>query len=229
MHNIFIIPSTIHPLFTAVSYDDRFTQTIGTIESIKKHVKDDFSILLIDSSSEPLGDEKIAKLKESVDIFLDYSSNPTTQEINRRYLKSYGENFLLREAINYLKVRYDLTVNGRMYKLGGRCELMPGFDITNHTKVGEKFVFKNRLSTWRTPEQQTVFNSTHLLETRFYSWPFSFTDKYLGIIEKNMELFAHGLDTEHAHLINIAKEDLLEIDKLNVGCIIAADGRYIED
>lgn len=230
MLNIFIVPSTIQPLYGVVSYEDRFKQTMDTVNSIKNTVKDDFKIVLIDSSSNKLSDDKIKTITENVDTFLDLSDDQNCQAFNQNWLKSHGENYLLYNAILYLKRSHDFSITeGRMYKLGGRCKLLNSFDNKDHIELKDKYVFKKRLNTWRTLEQQKIHNSTHLLETRLYSWPFSFVDDYLKVIRKNFELFKDGLDTEHAHFINISKEKLHEHDKLNVGCIIAASGEYIED
>lgn len=228
MLNIFIIPSTVQPLYGVVNDDDRYSQTLETIESIKKYVKDDFLIILADSSARKLVDAKMEALRNASNIFLDYSDDPVCQEFNKNWLKSHGENYLLFQTISY--IQQNVKVNdARVYKLGGRCHLLPSFSTIDHTSLKDKFVFKKRLNTWRNEEQQKVFNSTHLLETRLYSWPYEYNNKYLNIIEKNFNLFKYGLDTEHAHFLNIAKEDLYEYDKINVGCIIAASGAYIED
>lgn len=230
MLNIFIVPSTIQPLYGVVSYEDRFTQTMDTVNSIKDRVKNDFKIVLADSSAKKLSADKIDLIQKSVDVFLDFSDDETCQAFNKHWLKSQGENYLLYNAISIMKQSHDLyNTEGRMYKLGGRCKLLENFNIQDHTNLKDKYVFKKRLDTWRTLEQQKVHNSTHLLETRLYSWPFSFADDYLNIIKKNFDLFNDGLDTEHAHFINVPKTHLHEYDKLNVGCIIAASGQYIED
>jgi hypothetical protein len=228
MLNIFIIPSTIQPLFGVVNDDDRFNQTLETIESIKKYVSDDSFIILADSSARKLDEHKKNTLKNVSDMFLDYSDNETCQEFNKNWLKSHGENYLLWQSIQFIQNNLNIDT-ARVYKLGGRCHLLPSFNVADHTSMTDMFVFKKRLVTWRTEEQQKIFNSTHLLETRLYSWPYKFNNKYLGIIQKNFSLFAHGLDTEHAHFINIDKTELCEYDKINVGCIIAASGAYIED
>ena len=57
------------------------------------------------------------------------------------------------------------------------------------------------------------------------------TDEYFSILNKNMQLINQGLDTEHAHFINVPKEKLLEFDVLNVGCYVAGytDSYYIKD
>ena len=227
MNNIFVIPSTIQPFYGVVSHEDRYIQTLETIKSIKNIVKDEHLIVLIDSSAVKLSQEKLENLKNNVDVFLDFSDDQLAQEFNGKWLKSPGENYLLFNAIIKTKQLFDLTnKKGRMYKLGGRCFLLPKFNSLDHTSIEDRYIFKN---TWRTLEEQKICNSTHLLETRFYSWPFNFVDDYLEVIKKNFEMFNYGLDTEHAHFLNIPKDKLVEFDKMNVGCIMAANGNYMED
>lgn len=236
MLNIFIVPSSIQPLFGVIDYEERYRQTLKTIQSIKENVKGEFIIVLADSSAKKLSSEKTQALKDSVNLFLDFYDDEKAQYFNSNWMKSHGENYLLYNSIRAIKDiylgNYNLelqSIAGRMYKLGGRCALLPSLNIKEHTDEDGKYVFKKRLSTWRNLEQQKVYNSTHLLETRFYSWSLNLVDDYLNIIEKNFELFSHGLDTEHAHLINIPPDKLVEKNKMHVGCYIAASGQYIED
>jgi hypothetical protein len=130
----------------------------------------------------------------------------------------------------FLKDRFDLpNLKGRMFKLGGRCELQKNFNIDEYSSYENKFVFKKRVPSWRTEQLQKLLESTHLLDTRMYSWDFSLTDEYVEVIDKSFSQFPLGLDTEHTHFINIDKSKLIELDILNVGCYVAADGRYVID
>ena len=229
MKDIFIVTSCMQPLFGVVNHEDRYQQTVKTFDSVRKRVPDAL-ILFIDSSVFPIEPNKLETIKSKVDIFLDFSGDKQAQEINSRMLKSVGENYLLLNSIMHLKTKYDFpNMTGRMYKLGGRVELMDNFTTDDYKDTYGKFVFKKRLNSWMDPEIQKRFNSTHILETRLYSWCFSLVDEYIQVIYKNFELFNQGLDTEHSHLLNIPSEKLLEFDMLNVGCVMALNGQYMLD
>ena len=229
MKNIFIVTSCIQPSIGVLNFEDRYTQTIETFDSIRRQTKDSL-IVFTDSSVHPLDTAKLEVIKSKVDVFLNFSDNKQAQEINRHGLKSFGENYLLLQSILHLKNNYDFkNMQGRMFKLGGRCNLMESFDISDYDNTFGKFVFKKRLSSWMPEEVQKTFGSTHILETRLYSWCFSLVDEYIEIIHKNFELFNKGLDTEHSHLINIPKDKLLEYDMLNAGCVLALNGQYMLD
>lgn len=229
MKNIFIVSSCIQPNIGVVNFEDRYTQTIETFDSVRRQTKDSL-IVFTDSSVHPLEDWKLDVIKSKVDIFLDMSTNPSAQEINRHGLKSFGENFLILNSIVHLKEKYDFkNMEGRMFKLGGRVGLLDEFDLKDYDNTFGKFVFKKRVQSWMPLDVQNSYGSTHILETRLYSWCFSLVDEYIDIIHKNFALFNKGLDTEHSHMINIPSSKLLEFDMMNTGCVMALNGQYMHD
>lgn len=229
--NIFIIPSCIKSKLGMINHDERFEQTLKTFETVRKQVPNSI-IVFCDSSIGGLEDQKRFKLRDNVDFYLDYSGDETAQEINEKKLKSHGETYLLQKAIDFAKTKIDLEKEtGRMFKLGGRCELLDEFTMDDYADADGKFVFKKRTESWMEKTVQLRNNSTHTLQTRLYSWSLSMTDEYLSILEKNVPLLNSGLDTEHAHFVNIPKDKLLEFDVLNVGCYVAGytESYYIKD
>lgn len=229
MKNIFIVSSCIQPNIGVVNFEDRYTQTIETFDSVRRQTKDSL-IVFTDSSVHPLEDWKLDVIKSKVDIFLDMSTNPSAQEINRHGLKSFGENFLILNSIMHLKEKYDFkNMEGRMFKLGGRVCLLDEFDLKDYDNTFGKFVFKKRVQSWMPLDVQNSYGSTHILETRLYSWCFSLVDEYIDIIHKNFALFNKGLDTEHSHMINVPSSKLLEFDMMNTGCVMALNGQYMHD
>lgn len=229
MKNIFIVSSCIQPNIGVVNFGDRYTQTIETFDSVRRQTKDSL-IVFTDSSVHPLEDWKLDVIKSKVDIFLDMSTNPSAQEINRHGLKSFGENFLILNSIMHLKEKYDFkNMEGRMFKLGGRVCLLDEFDLKDYDNTFGKFVFKKRVQSWMPLDVQNSYGSTHILETRLYSWCFSLVDEYIDIIHKNFALFNKGLDTEHSHMINVPSSKLLEFDMMNTGCVMALNGQYMHD
>lgn len=227
--NIFIVPSCIQSLMGVIDAEKRYEQTLRTFDSVRELTKDSI-IVFTDSSVYPLSEDKKSTISSKVDFFLDFNEDPIAQKINQLQLKSDGECYLLKNSILFLKEKFDLpNLKGRMFKLGGRCELQKEFDINEYSSYADKFVFKKRLVSWTSGPQQKAYGTTHLLDTRMYSWDFNLTDEYVSVIDKSFPLFALGLDTEHTHFLNIDKNKLIELDKLHVGCYVAADGRYVID
>lgn len=229
MKDIFVVPSCIQPNMGVIDFEERYKQTLKTFESIRNKTEDSL-IVLVDSSTHPLEEWKKEELGSKVDIFLDFSQDETAQKINNLQLKSFGENYLLLNGITYLKQHLDFkNLTGRMFKMGGRSQLLDAFDIREYDNTFGKYVFKKRLNSWMPKEVQDHFGSTHILETRFYSWCFSLVDEYVEIINKNFVLFNQQLDTEHSHFLNIPPDKLIEFDMLNVGMTIALNGHYMVD
>lgn len=228
--NIFIVPSCLKTIIGKINYQDRYEQTLKTFDSIRRQTKDSV-IVFCDSSIGGIDDEHNEVITSKVDHFLDFSRDDTARQINERGLKSIGESYLLGHAIAYAKNNLNLNQDGRMFKMGGRCELLEEFTLDDYKDTDGKFVFKTRLASWRDEPTKVNFGATHLLETRLYSWSLSMTDEYLSVLNKNFELLNQGLDTEHAHFVNIPKDKLLEFEVLNVGAWIAGytSSYYIKD
>jgi hypothetical protein len=230
MKNIFLVTSCMQPTFGVINLEDRYKQTLETFESIRNKTEESF-IMFTDSSVTPIEQSKIDNIKSKVDVYLDLSKDQQAQQFNtHEQLKSFGENFLLLSSINYLKKEYNFAdMKGRMFKLGGRSKLQDNFNMRDYDNTEGKFIFKKRLNSWMPVEVQKQFGSTHILETRMYSWCFSLVDEYEQIILKNFGTMNKGLDTEHCHFLNVPKDKLIEVDMLNVGTTIARTGDYMLD
>ena len=228
--NIFIVPSCIKTLIGTINYEDRYQQTLTTFDTLRTQVPDSI-IIFCDSSIGGLEEDKKRVIASKVDHYLDFSSDPTAMQINQMSLKSVGETYLLGHSIHYAKNNLNLNQKGRMFKLGGRCEVLDTFTMDDYKNIENKFVFKKRIPSWKDEQTKSIFGCTHLLETRLYSWNLDMTDEYLSILDKNLELLNRGLDTEHAHFINIPKDKLLEFETLNIGAMIAGytSSYYIKD
>lgn len=223
------------PTIGVLNFEDRYKQTIETFISIREKTKDSI-ILFSDSSVHKLDAEKIENIKSKVDIFLDFNNNEQAQQINQSRnlsesaIKSLGENFLLLQSILHLKSLYDFkNLEGRMFKFGGRCSFRDSFDLKDYDNTFGKFVFKKRVDSWMPENVQKTYGSTHILETRLYSWCFSLVDDYIRVIYKNFELMNIGFDTEHAHFLNIPSDKLLEFDNIWVEGQGALHGKYQKD
>lgn len=228
--NIFIIPSCIKTLIGTINYEDRFQQTLKTFDTLRIQVPDSI-IIFCDSSIGGLGDDKKSIIESKVNYYLDFSSDSTAMQINQMSLKSIGETYLLNHSILYAKNNLNLNQKGRMFKLGGRCEVLDSFTMNDYKNIEKKFIFKKRIPSWKDDETKNKFGCTHLLETRLYSWNLDMTDEYLSILSKNFELLNQGLDTEHSHFVNVPKDKLLEFETLNIGAWIAGytSSYYIRD
>lgn len=226
--NIFLVTSCIKPTVGIINFEDRYKQTLETFDSIK--LKDpDALIVFSDSSVYPLSENEQSTINSKINIGINFSDDENCKWINSHGLKSHGENYMLLKTIEHLKTIYDFkNLSGRMFKLGGRAKLQSEFDIKNHDQPG-KYIFKKRLNSWMPKDIQEKYGSTHILETRLYSWCFSLVDDYVNVIIENFKTFDFGLDTEHSHMLHIDSTKLIEHDMLNCEMIMALNGQIMND
>jgi hypothetical protein len=120
MKDCIIITSVVQTSTTPLSYSEtrsiyshqqRFEQTLETIESVRKYMPD-VHILLIESSPPS---EWMEQLKSKVDQFINLEFN---ELVNNSYEKGLGEKTLLLHALSNLKEEYS-----NVYKITGRYVL----------------------------------------------------------------------------------------------------------
>jgi len=225
--NIFIVPSCVRTNQGSVNVEDRFNQTLKTFDTIREKVPEAF-IVFVDNSKTPFTPEEHEIISPKINMFLGLHEDESAQKINDYHnihvAKGMGEGYMLFFAMNVLKNHFDFSnQTGRIFKIGGRCLLEEGFDINRYNDLEGKYTFKTRVPSWRG-------DGHFLLDTRMYSWSFSLVEEYLEILRnKNPQYILNGIDTEHAHFINIPRDKLVEFDKIHVGCIVALTGSYVSD
>ena len=224
--NLFIVTSSLKPNMGAYSDVERFEQTINSLQSLRQKVPDAI-ILFSDCSARPVTDYERQEISKYINLYLDLSTQPNCQHCVVNGLKSPGENNLLFFTLLTLKqnpqVSPILNQVKRIFKYSARTIMEDSFDVKEYDNLFGKFVFKKRLPTWM---NQPIFGGDHLFITRLYSFCPSLIDTYLGVLQKNLELFQKGVpDTEHAHYITIPKEHLVEFDKLHCWGWLAGNGQ----
>jgi hypothetical protein len=133
--NLFLITSVINPSNKPLSYtanrsiyttEERFEQTLTTIESIRLKVPNAY-IYLVDGSI--ISDHMTNKIKSVVDQYLNLSNNPTAMaEIDHPY-KSRGE---ATEILYGLRSIPDNLQYDNLFKISGRYYLDDNFLLENY-------------------------------------------------------------------------------------------------
>ena len=146
-----VVQTTDKPVYHSAlrsiySHQERFQQTLETIESIRKYMPD-IHIFLIECS--PPSDW-MDQLATKVDQFINLEFNDT---VNNHPEKGLGEKILILHALDNLKETYQ-----HIYKITGRYVLQDTFDF----------------SKWKNEDSMTFCNTLHygiadLVHTFFYS------------------------------------------------------------
>ena len=90
------------PSFGVINFEDRYTQTLKTFDSIK--LKDPNALIVFsDSSVYPLTEKEKETIQSKVHISMNFSEDDTCKLFNQHGLKSHGENYMLLRTITHLK------------------------------------------------------------------------------------------------------------------------------
>jgi hypothetical protein len=180
---LFIITSKIIVSNNKLSYtnnrsiytvDERFKDTIGTIDSIKKNINDPL-ICLIDNSE--LNNEMNETLRKNVNYFIDRDTVNSIKNIDyftdESPCKGTAEMHQFEIILNYIKKTITDIKDYHIFKITGRYKIKNNFDINNF--INNKFVFKkNKLL----QEKRYISNYYY---TCFYKFPGSFIDLIIDI------------------------------------------------
>jgi len=219
--NLFLVTSAIKSLNTRFwSHEQRFQQTVLTVESIRKQVPDAI-IVLADASLTPLTDEEHKQLQPYVNAFMDMNQVPDVNRFSSSGHQALAESVLLLNTLYALKQQTWFNDIKRIFKFSGRSILEPEFNLSDYDNLFGKYVFKKRIPTWMT---QVTHGATDLLITRMFSFCPSLIDNYMEVTQKNIPLLQF-MDFEHAHFVNIPKEYLVEFDKIHCYGWLAGNGQ----
>ena len=221
--NLFIVSSSLKPKIGVFENSTRIQQTLETFRSIRKQVPNSI-ILFADSSSQPINQEELKIFDGYIDLFLNIG--PT--EFGDRGLKSQAETLLLLNTLYQFKQNLELMKLlhsiKRIFKLSGRYKLQETFDIKDYDNKFGNYIFRKRIPSWLPEQTQKSLGTTDLLVTRLFSFCPSLLDDYIITLQKNFELLNIGIDTEHAHFVNINKDYLVEFDKVHCQGYVASTG-----
>ena len=223
--DLFIVTSALNPNMGIINRQDRLQQTIDGLKSLRERCPNAV-ILLAEGSPEKIEQEKIMQLQGLVDFVADFSADPDISQFAANGRKSEAENVLMLKIMFLLKQEPGLmqlmqSVR-RIYKLSARTIITENFDLEEHDHFG-KYVFKKRMPTWLSDSRKEF--APDLLITRMFSFCPSLIDDYIRICKMNINLVMQtGIDTEHAHFVNMNKDHLLELDTIHCQGIMAGTG-----
>lgn len=236
--------------FSAYDEEQRFNQTLETIECIRKKVPESY-VVLFECSSKPIDDKQKDILKEKADLFLEFCKEPVLQQIyenleKRPELITYGKSLLetrgLLNALYAIKQHNLFSDSQRVFKLTGRYLLNDDFDIQDYESkfLEGKYVLKRYEYLL---EEGESFNESNLENVYAYLygakgmmitglWSFDrmlFNDavealeKAFVYMEKMIQ-FTSGTDVEHSLYRFINKKDIISVPNLGLTMVKGMSG-----
>lgn len=219
----FVICSAINSKSGSFSFDQRFQQTLNTIQSIKN--KTNSKIVLLDSSLIPLTEEQRNIILQSVDVFVDYSNSPSIQKIYQIYIgdmiKSLCELFCLQDFLKQAKERNFLS--GNVYKITGRQELTDDFQPFNFK---DKIVLLEKENGTKFFDKVTNEYIKGYIEYQYKPVLWAFDSSLTDYTIQKLEIMFNDLieiydsklysDIEHMFYKHFDQEKIVEVSKLGI-------------
>jgi hypothetical protein len=216
-NNVFIITSTINTNLGLISPENRFYQTLETIESIRQKVNNSI-IILIDNSSFSLPESSYKLLSEKCDYFIDIGQRSICREFNSQGIKGAGESYMLLVGLDIIK-QQNIQCD-KIFKISGRYKLSESFDILKYDTPG-KFYFKTR-------DKNQVGN--YFLHSRMWAVCGTLFSEMKNLIEKSFNThLKENITIEEAIYKNIDLIKLIEFDTIHCEGYIAPWNTLIRD
>jgi len=205
---------------------ERFEQTLETIESIDKKCPNNMKVMF-DSSPEMPNEEYFSKLSERGVTIIDCGRQENINKFSNAGLRSLSECLSFMICIDWFK--QSKIVGKRIYKLSGRYKLNDNF-VLNDDSYKDAFVFSESLETWLPKDKANAINATRLFRLRLWHMDFSLLDtfeKSLPLIFK--DCMDNDIDVEHSYYKNLRLYNIIELNKIGVCGNIAPSGEYIDE
>ena len=179
--NLFLVTSALETRYSLFSLEDRITQTLETVSSIRKYAPD--SHIIIVEGGQPLTSELTNRLSGYVDDIYDFTNTDViqlSQSLEHYALDSIGhtvktpcEAFMLALACGQLPP----NTYERIFKISGRYVLTERFNLSDHMSAIGKYVFLPKapvgeMDITNAPAlgKSSVDFSDYCYETTFYSF-----------------------------------------------------------
>lgn len=208
MKYCFIITSTLSSGDSHYSIEERFNQTLKTIDDIKSKVPNPY-IILIDNSHMNVPDKYFEMIENKVSRVIRYEHNIASLYYNLTLNKGLGELLLLERVLKEIKI-LGIRPN-RIFKMSGRYTLNDNFDISYYEGAPKKFI--GAIRKWEFFNRSNNENNhRYSFETSLWSFPFEEIDNVENIllIEAFAFLNKNATDLENAFFTIIPKE-LIEV------------------
>jgi hypothetical protein len=248
---LFLVGSAVNHFqeehYSEFSAEERFQQTLDTIQSIRHKVPDAY-ILIYEASETQIKQEYKDKFIEQSDLFLEFGNDMYMKTLyenlhqnpnNFTFVKSMLECRCLELVLDYMmeyNVFNDVT---RIFKLSGRYKLNEYFDINDYKTrfLMNKYVMRYYDYEERFKNMDDVYTTLYgckgSVVTGLWSFDrFLFNDVY-SVLQKSFQYMERaiqmtaGIDIEHSFYHFIDRDKILNVPVLGLDLIKGMSGeRY---
>ena len=248
---LFLVGSAINHFkeedLSAFKAEERFQQTLDTIQSIKDKVPDAY-ILIYEGSETSIKQEYKDKFIEQSDLFLEFGNDPYMKSLYENlhrdpdkftFVKSMLECRCLQLVLNHMMQQNIFNDVTRVFKLSGRYKLNEYFDINDYKTrfLMNKYVMKYYDYKERFEDIENIYSTLYgckgSIVTGLWSFDrflfndiFSVLQRSFQYMERAIQLTA-GIDIEHSFYHFIDRDNIVNVPILGLDLIKGMDGdRY---
>lgn len=251
---LFLVGSSIKHFqeekFSAYNEEQRFQQTLETIDCIRKKVLNSY-VVLFECSSKSILDEQKEILREKCDLFLEFYDEPVLKQLYenlevRPELITYGKSLLetrgLLNTLHTIQQHNLFSDSQRVFKMTGRYLLNDDFNIKDYESkfLKEKYIAKRyeylpqESENYNEKELENVYaylyGAKGMMITGLWSFDRDLFNETMKALEKafiymeKMIQFTAGTDIEHSLYRFIDKKKIIHISNLGLTMIKGMSG-----
>lgn len=228
-----VITSAINTKFGVYTSEQRLTQTLATIASIRKHVPD-AKIFAVELAGIAPTEEQKKIMLENVDQYVILSQDQDVIDIfnstdNWDIVKNTTEVMGFARALP----QFDFTGIDRVFKISGRYTLSDSFNITRFDTLSDRIVVAKRRPSQFGPQITGGIPLQYM--SRLWSWPANTTNTILEVYEQGFIHMAQTLaaggycDIEHMLFRFLPINLVTEVDHIGIQGNIAPNGQAVVD
>lgn len=206
-------PLSYHPIRSVYTSEERYQQTLKTIESVKKHIPNSY-IVFIEGSI--LNQTTETGLKQLVDLYLNYSSDNTIYTAVNDIHKSYAEGLTILKFLESEECK-NLQIEN-LFKLSGRYYITNSFKLDEYTNTHNCFKQipeKNCID--RAPRYSPVMYKIHKTSL----------DEYRDMFKNNLSIMQQYVDADiESFLCYFMINNIKFIEWLGVAGHVSVNGDF---
>ncbi len=231
--------------FSAYDEDQRFNQTLETIQSVRDKVPNSY-IVLFECSAYPIDEKYKEALRDKCDLFLEFYEEPVLKQLyenifERSELITYGKSLL--ETRGLLNTLYEINKNNlfndsqRVFKLTGRYLLNDDFNIKDYESrfLENRYVIKKYDYLTQDELLENVYaylyGAKGMMVTGLWSFDRILFNEAVEALEKSffymekMIQFTAGTDIEHSLYRFIDEKKIIDVSNLGLTLVKGMKGK----
>jgi len=231
LDGVFFIGSALNVKQLSVfNNDERFAQTLETVESIDKCCPNNMKFMFDTSYSEP-NPEYVAKLMQLGVKYYWTGINDNIQLLSDAGQRSLAETLgfiMLLNAFNDYRKTADIQFK-RFYKISGRYKLNDSF-VPDREDFKDSFVFLPTVNSWMPKTHQESAGVDRIFELRLWHMDANLLDIFSKEIYNILdEMSKHNIDVEHAYYKVLNKHKWTTVEPIGLEGAIAPTGVIINE